>query len=103
MYAGGKIGVVVMVSSKKYKADVKFERDMHNHYLSLCVQKQNENELLRVELKLAKAECEPLKVELREYKQKYLDEQHKRLLLAEQVERLEDKLKNAERCGYTND
>lgn len=103
MYAGGKKGLRAMVSSKKYKADVEFERSMHNRYLSECVRKQNEIELLKIELRNTKAECKPLKLELAEYKQKYLDEQHKRLLLSEQVEKLESKLKDAERCGYTND
>jgi hypothetical protein len=92
-----------MISNKRYKSDIEFERSMHNRYLSECVRKQNEIELLKIELRNTKAECKPLKLELAEYKQKYLDEQHKRLLLAEKAEQLETKLERAERCGYTND
>ncbi len=92
-----------MVSNKKYKNDVEFERSMHNRYLSECVQKQNKIDMLVIELEFVKAEQKSLRESLDEYKQKYLDEQHKRLLLAEKVEQLEAKLNDAERRGYTDD
>ncbi len=92
-----------MIINKKYNRDIEFERSMHNRYLSECVQKQNQINELKIELELAKAKKKALRESLDEYKQKYLDEQHKRLLLAEKVEQLETKLNDAERCGYTDD
>jgi predicted RNase H-like nuclease (RuvC/YqgF family) len=89
-----------MVSVKKYNRDVSFEREMHNKYLSMCVRKQAEIEHLMLEVNETKKEYVILESRLEDYKEKYLDEQHKRLILAEKVEQLEMKLEAARECGY---
>ena len=92
-----------MVSNKKYKAVLK-DKQLYEKWFRLENAETN-----RLVLSIASYKDEikrlcDLNIELTnkadDYKQKYLDEQHKRLLLAEQVESLEAKVKEAESGAY---
>lgn len=92
-----------MVSNKKYNAVLK-DLELYKKWF------HNENaETYRLMKSIASYKDEIMKLcdsnrelinQVDDYKRKYLDEQHKRLLLAEQVESLEAKVKDAESGGY---
>ena len=88
-----------MVSNKKYNEALR----LGELFKSWNRQAWCRNALLQNENELLNAKYSELAKQVDDYKQKYLDEQHKRLLLAERVEVLEGRLKEAERRGYVDD
>ncbi len=95
-----------MVSNKKYN-EVLEQKELFKEWFR---QEWNKSNILKREIALKNDEIKKCCNTNRElinmvddYKQKYLDEQHKRLMLAEKVEMLESKLNDAERCGCDND
>ena len=95
-----------MVSNKKYKEALR-EKGLYQKWFY-----QEQNETFRLMREVARNKDEVVKLgntnrelanKVDEYKHKFLDEQHKRLLLAEKVEQLEMKLEATKECGYVNE
>lgn len=85
-----------MVSKKKYNAVLK-DLELYKKWFH-CL--KNSIAFYKDEImKLCDSNRELIN-QVDEYRRKYCDEQHKRLLLAEQVESLEAKVKDAESGGY---